>query len=281
MDIPSRIEPLMKCHECGLFQTDANTACSGCGASFSANSTSSPQIIIYPDSPAKGLNGKLIGCAVALMLVAGVPVLFRARAADSAQLQAARSEQDRGGTWKHVAESHKMIDEACMQSLLEMGSDELGARAACYDDPRAKEQIRKGYEQEAKIRNAVAADRVSRIELLISTTTSDVNTPDQPFTLRLRLYDQNGNPASSEGLVTFSFSPEQAVWGGMRSARIYKSNATIVHITSDDSYLPLYQFDGFVAKKEQLDGATDIEITATFADSLEASAHFSIDYISE
>lgn len=177
--------------------------------------------------------------------------------------------------------TRRALDDMCMESSFQMGSDELTARANCYNDPEAKEALQKHYEREESVRNFTSAKKISRIELLIFQDQAANAVQDQPFSLRLRLWDQDGKPASSEGSVTFTISPDDAVFGGMRETHIYANNALIAHIADEDIDLPIYEFSGFQVQKERLDGATEIEITATFADSLEASAHYSITYAKE
>ena len=271
----------MKCHECGQHQADSNTACCACGVSFSAGNNVPNPIVFYEPESAARFNGKAIFGVIAVVCLVGALVLFRSGNTAPAKVAESRSDEP------HLRDSHfgrermSALDDACMQNLMEMGSDELSARASCYDDPKAKEQLKKGYEQDAMMRNAVNTDQISRVELLIASEKTGADETAQPFTLRLRLYDQNGKPASSDGAVKFSFSPEQAVWGGFHSTHIYKNNARIAHIKSDDSYVPFYEFSGYVAKKNELADASEIEITVTFADSLESTARFSIEYIAE
>lgn len=273
----------MKCHECGQHQSDSNTACGGCGVSFSFGGSEPPKITFYEEE-SSGLprNAKIFASLAVLLCLIGAPFVFGGRTAPAtvAKVESSNDETARETRFRR-REANNLIDEACMESMLQMGSDEVGARANCYNDPEAKKQIQKEQEQDAKIRNVVPAAEISRIELLISDETTGAEREDQPFTLRLRLYDQDGEPASSEGKIEFTFSPEGSIWGGMRSTHIYGNNARIAYIRDDDVYLPIYEFQGYQVQKNQLDGADEIEIAVKFAGTLEATARYSIHYAGE
>ena len=272
----------MKCHECGQHQADSNAVCCSCGAAFSTFGTTAPKITIYQDEPSAAIVNRKVGLAiVGLIALIGLPFVigsgnpgFGERTV--AENQFREKQRELPG---RIRESNSMMAEVCMENAMQLGADEVGARANCYNDPEALETIRKQNDQQVKVRNMIPAREVADAKLLIYDKQTDAGTPDQPFTLRLILYDKHGKPASSDGEVVFSFSPEGAVWGGFRNAHIYKENSRVAYIEDEDLHMPLYEFSGYTINKSQLEGATEIEITARFADSVEASARYTINYV--
>lgn len=267
----------MKCHNCGHHQADANTSCSSCGVAFAYGT---PQITFYEQEPSAPRRRIGIGVGLCLLVaVIGLPLLFHSAGKPSQKVEKRDERAERGPShnpFVKLQQQKSAMADACMQNMFEMGADELSARSNCLDDREAQRQIQEEQNQEAEIRNIVDADEIGRAELLLSEETSAASDPTQSFLLRLRLYDRDGKPASSEGELSVTFSPEEAAWGGMRQTRLGAHGARIVHITSDDSYFPMYELSGYQILKDRLGGADRVDVTVTFNDRISASARFEV-----
>ncbi len=266
----------MKCHECGQHQADSNTTCAGCGVAFSVHGAAPPKMVIYDEEPAGMSMNVKIGAGLAVVLcLAGIPFFLGGKSAPPAEKVAMEKETSE----RSPLERNSSMGEVCMQNLMQMGADEDTARSNCLGDKKAEKRIDKRNEQAVKVRNTVPVSKISRVELLIAdgdTTPATDNT--QPFTLRLRLWDQDGNPASADGEVKFSFSPEGSVWGGFHSTRVYGGNALVANVAGEDVPVPYFEFGGYQLVKDRLEGASEVEITVSFAGSHEATARYSVSY---
>lgn len=273
----------MQCPKCGSNQRDGATECTSCGVNFShwEQSQATPTTREVPTrrdppnsaAPLLGLGAAL----VALILAIGVlrPSTHQPAPARGVSIEPGRSERS-AQALQQSRDTRALLERLCVKDALDLGVSEDRARMSCSSEETSAQRLKAPPADPDVPLNFVPPNEVARVQVLLKAAASDPHALDQPYEIRLRLFNAEGLNVSSEGKVRVFIEPggrgDTPNWEGTLSRSSFRA-VRLSDRNENAVYAPVYTF--YLSRR---DISTDrFEVTVDFNQQAKGNAVINVE----